>query len=62
MKRGTGIQTAQVLGIHPSTVSRNKERIDVMQTAANIEYSKESSNFLTQLNKTNDIQQLNSEH
>lgn len=49
MKRGLGKQTAAVLSVHPSTVSRNKDRVDISQTAVYIEQ-------LNTLNKTNDIQ------
>lgn len=59
MKRGTGILAAQALGVHPSTVSRNKERLDVSKTAAQIEYSQVGNNFLNELNKSNDVRQSN---
>jgi hypothetical protein len=48
MKRGYGILTAEALGVHPSTVSRNKERPDVVQKSIILEK-------LNDLNK-NDIQ------
>ncbi len=47
MKRGIGVQTAHVMNIHPSTVSRNKERSDVVGASKKVE-------LLTNLNK-NDI-------
>ena len=52
MKRGLGIQTARALNVHPSTVSRNKERSDVVLTAKRIE-------VVTILNK-NDLQRADS--
>lgn len=33
MERGAGKKAAETLGVHPSTVSRNKERTDVAAAA-----------------------------
>lgn len=52
MKRGLGNKTAAALNIHPSTVSRNKERSDVVQMARKVE-------TLIIINKDNDIQRTN---
>ena len=52
MKRGLGIITARVLNIHPSTVSRNKERSDVVRTSQKV-------GTLITINKSNDIQHAN---
>ena len=48
MKRGLGNKTASMLNLHPSTVSRNKERSDVVQTSRKVE-------TLLTINKTNDL-------
>ena len=48
MKRGLGNKTAIELNLHPSTVSRNKERLDVVQTSRKVE-------TLLTINKTNDL-------
>ena len=33
MEHGKGVKIAEQIGVHPSTVSRNKERIDIVHTS-----------------------------
>ncbi len=55
MKRGAGKLTAERLNVHPSTVSRNKERADVKETATIVQYEMNARQLLTTLNNTNDL-------
>ncbi len=61
MKRGAGILTAGRLNVHPSTVSRNKERPDVRETATLVQREMSARQLLTTLNKTHDVERTNSD-
>jgi hypothetical protein len=55
MKRGLGILTAGRMGVHPSTVSRNKDREDVAAAATAVTHERAASQLLTTLNKSDDL-------
>lgn len=51
MERGKGVKVAEKLDVHPSTVSRNKERLDVVNAVNEVTHIENVQTNLINLNK-----------